>query len=375
MVVWVVQMHDYSPITSQSTALVSVIIPIYNVEKYVSECLDSIINQSYQHLEIICVNDGSTDSSGAIAQEYARQDSRIIYIEQENKGGGVARNVGLDNARGEWVLIFDADDYMRPFAIESLLQRALETKAHIVIAQSEELKDKDISPMEWALCLDLLPQKAVFNYKDLGDYIFGFCVGWAWDKFYNRSFIESYALRFENIKSPSDDLCFTFMSLVRADSMSVCPKVLFTHRKHSTSLESTRDKNPTLFLQSVQVFKSQLIEAELYSQVEKSFVNWTLNFCLWHLNTLTDEAHYVLFAALKKAFFELGLAQAPKTIFMDKRQYRQMQYILSIPLWLHKCNDFRICEKKCLFRLRLSSKGCAIRLFGKTLYSNYNERF
>ena len=241
-------MREFKP---QDKPLVSVVIPIYNVEKYVAQCLDSIINQSYTNLEIICVNDGSTDSSGAIVQEYARKDYRIRYFEQENQGGGVARNTGLKKARGEWVLIFDSDDYMRSFAIESLLQRALQSKSQIVIAKSEELSENgNIVPMDWALRLDLLPQKEIFNYKDMGDCIFGFCVGWAWDKLYNRAFIESHNLRFEPVKS-SNDLLFTFSSLVQADSISVCEKVLFTHRKHSTSVESSRDKVPTLFLSSV----------------------------------------------------------------------------------------------------------------------------
>ncbi|WP_334085373.1 glycosyltransferase family 2 protein, partial [Helicobacter typhlonius] len=362
-------------VKTQEKPLVSVIIPIYNVEAYVSQCLDSIINQSYTNLEIICVNDGSTDKSGQIVQEYAKRDCRIIYLEQENQGGGAARNTGLDRAKGEWILIFDADDYMRPFAIETLVQRALQTQAQIVIAQSEELsQDGNIVPMDWALRLDLLPQKERFDYKDLGDYVFGFCVGWAWDKLYNRAFIESHNLRFEPVKSPSDDLLFTFSSLVRADSISVCEKMLFTHRKHATSLESSRDKNPTLFLSSVQVWKNSLMDMGIFSQVQRSFMNWTLSFCLWHLHTLySNEAHYQLFVALKRALRDLGISHYPKAAFYNQTHYKQMRYILCIPLWLHRLNTWRICDIRGIFRLRLSKKGSVIRIFGKTLYSNGSD--
>ncbi|WP_273215386.1 glycosyltransferase family 2 protein [Helicobacter japonicus] len=361
-------MREFKP---QDKPLVSVVIPIYNVEKYVAQCLDSIINQSYTNLEIICVNDGSTDSSGAIVQEYARKDYRIRYFEQENQGGGVARNTGLKKARGEWVLIFDSDDYMRSFAIESLLQRALQSKSQIVIAKSEELSENgNIVPMDWALRLDLLPQKEIFNYKDMGDCIFGFCVGWAWDKLYNRAFIESHNLRFEPVKS-SDDLLFTFSSLVQADSISVCEKVLFTHRKHSTSVESSRDKVPTLFLSSVSKWRDSLIKMGIFSQVQRSFMNWTLSFCLWHLHTLkSNEAYYQLFVALKIALCDLGISHYPKAMFYDKKHYAQMRYILLVPLWLHKLNSFRVCDIKGIFRLRLSRNGSVIRIFGKTLYSN-----
>lgn len=357
----------------KNSPLVSVIIPIYNVEQYLQECLDSVLNQTYKHLEIILVNDGSTDKSPDIAQEYAKKDSRIRYFTQENKGGGVARNIGLDNARGEWVLIFDSDDYMRPFAIETLLQRALEANAQIVIAQSEELRDGRISLMDWALRLDLVPNKLSFNYKDLGDNVFGFCVGWAWDKLYKRDFIESYALRFQNIQV-ANDLYFTFMGLIMTDSISICDKVLFTHRKHSTSLETSRDGNPALFLESVKKWHKTLKSLDIFSQVERSIMNWTLSFCLWHLHTLSDDrAHYRLFKVLKRAFCDLGLRGYPQAKFYNQKHYKQMCYILRIPLWLHRLNTFRVCDMKGLFRMRVGEKGCVIRLFGITLYNSYEN--
>lgn len=361
---------------SEGHPLVSIIVPIYNAELYLRQCLDSIIAQSYKHLEIICINDGSTDKSAEIAKEYAKNDSRICYIQQENKGGGAARNVGLEVAKGEFVLCFDADDYMSKNAIESLVARAKESRAEIVIAKSRELRDNEVFPMTWALRLDMLPAKVSFNYKDLGDNVFGFCVGWAWDKLYKRSFIESFGLRFEDVKSPSDDLYFTFMSLVLARSISVCDKVLFTHRKHSASQESMRDVNPCLFLNSLRLWQSALVQKGVFKEVEKSYLNWTLHFCLWHLNTLSDKAHYRLFYALKGALYELGIAKAKRADFYNQRHYAQMRYILFTPLWLHRFNALRICNIKGIFRIRLSTKGGIIRLFGKTLYKkNYNECF
>lgn len=355
--------------------LVSVIIPIYNAEQYLQECLDSVINQTYKHLEIILINDGSTDRSADIAQEYATKDSRIRYFTQENKGGGAARNAGLDRANGEYVLIFDADDYMRPFAIESLVKIALESKSQIVIAQSEELKEGLISPMGWALRMDLVPQNTSFNYKDLGDNIFGFCIGWAWDKLYKRDFIESYALRFENIKSPTDDLYFVLIGIVRADSISICDRVLFTHRKHSTSLESSRDKTPTLFLESVKKWHKELINIGIFKEVERSFMNWTLSFCLWHLDTLSDnKARFKLFVALKGAFNDFGLRHYPKIKFYNQKDYAKMQYILYVPLCLHQLNTYtRVLDIKTLFRVKIGKKNSIIRLFGKTLYAKNHE--
>lgn len=360
-------------IAIMESKLVSVIIPIYNAEKYLCQCLDSIIAQTHRHLEIICVDDGSTDKSGEIAQSYAKKDSRIYYIKQANLGAGVARNVGLDRAKGDFVMIFDADDFMRPFAISTLLQRALETNAQIIIAQSEELKDGNLSPISFALRLDLVPKKDIFNYKDLGEHTFRFCNGWAWDKLYKRDFIESYALRFEHIKSPADDLYFVLISIVRADAISICQKVLFTHRKHKDSIESNRDKMPCLFLNSIFVLQSELKRLGIFTQIERGFASWCLEFALWHLGTLSKEAHLELFVVLKKAFYDLGLAYMPKCYF-DKNHYAQMQYILKVPLWLHKLNASKSCDIKQIFRIRLGRRKSIVTLFGKTLYEKHYDK-
>ena len=91
---------------------ISVIIPVYNVEKYLKRCLDSVINQTYKNLEIILVDDGSTDNSGKICDEYAKNDKRIIVIHKENGGVSVARNIGLDICTGDYVNFIDSDDWI-----------------------------------------------------------------------------------------------------------------------------------------------------------------------------------------------------------------------------------------------------------------------
>ena len=99
---------------------ISVVIPVYNVEKYLEQCLDSVIAQSFEDIEVICVNDGSTDSSLEILKRYADNDSRIKIISQKNKGAGAARNVGIENAAGEYVYFMDSDDYLNADAFERL---------------------------------------------------------------------------------------------------------------------------------------------------------------------------------------------------------------------------------------------------------------
>ena len=106
-----------------NTPLVSVIVPVYNVAPYLEQCLDSIVNQTYRNLEIILVDDGSTDESGAICDRYAEQDSRIKVVHQKNKGLSGARNSGLDIASGEYVIFIDSDDYIWGGTIEGYISR------------------------------------------------------------------------------------------------------------------------------------------------------------------------------------------------------------------------------------------------------------
>lgn len=119
--------------SKQNHPLVSVIIPVYNVEKYLNECLDSVVNQTYKNLEIILVNDGSTDRSGNICDEYASGDTRIKVIHKKNSGVSAARNVGIEHSNGEYITFVDSDDFIDTKAIEHLVENAKKYNSDITI--------------------------------------------------------------------------------------------------------------------------------------------------------------------------------------------------------------------------------------------------
>ena len=113
------------------TTMISIIVPVYNVEPYLRKCLDSVVNQTYRDLEILVIDDGSTDGSGAICDEYAEEDERVKVFHTENRGLSCARNMGLNNANGEWIGFVDSDDWIEPDMYEVLIDRALETGADV----------------------------------------------------------------------------------------------------------------------------------------------------------------------------------------------------------------------------------------------------
>lgn len=124
--------------------LVSIIVPIYNVESYLERCLRSIINQTYKNIEILCIDDGSTDNSSIICESFKKEDLRIKVIHKENGGLSDARNVGLNNASGKWVLYVDSDDYIELDAVEKLLQCTDNQDIDIVVGVAKEIEDGKI---------------------------------------------------------------------------------------------------------------------------------------------------------------------------------------------------------------------------------------
>lgn len=151
--------------------LVSVIMPIYNAEKYLNSSLKSIVNQSYKNLDIILVNDGSTDGSKAICEEYAKNDVRIRLINKENGGNGDARNAGLKNVKGEWIVWVDSDDIIHRRQVEILMSVAEQCKADIVVGNYMTIDDYEI-PKDADITTDYVRNAEVLSEKQLYDYEF-----------------------------------------------------------------------------------------------------------------------------------------------------------------------------------------------------------
>lgn len=178
---------------------ISVIVPVYNVEKYLPRCIDSILSQSFTNFELILVDDGSPDNSGRICDKYAAKDSRIRVIHKKNGGASSARNVGIKNAKGEWITFIDADDYIEQgfFAIPGELSEDL------LIQNYKKEEGGNITSVEF--------EKSVIPHRDMQTFInenlhqIIFLSPWA--KFFKRSLLQSYNISFlENIKVGEDNL-------------------------------------------------------------------------------------------------------------------------------------------------------------------------
>ena len=301
---------------------ISVIIPVYNAEKYLGECLDSVLSQTFVNLEIICVNDGSTDNSLDILREYAEKDNRITIINKQNQGAATARNAGLKKATGEYVIFFDSDDFMSERTLEELFKSSKENSTDIAICKANNLNMHlgKIVPNEQALINENIGFKKVFSPKEHADYIFQFCIGWPWNKLYKRDFILKNKLEFQNLRQ-SNDTYFVLMSLALADKISIVDEALITHRYHDSSLEATRVKSPACFYKALMKIYKTLKQKKLYEVYEKSFVNYCVEFSVWHITSIDDNTKDIVKKYVKKILKAIKFSDFPQNYYYNEFFY------------------------------------------------------
>lgn len=211
---------------------VSIIVPTYNVEKYLVECMESIINQTLQDIEIICINDGSTDNSGKILDEYAAKDSRIKVIHKENGGYGKAMNVGIDNATGEYIGIVEPDDYIELNMYEELYKIASEKDLDLIKADFNRFvgEGADLTLQYNQLDQTGLNYNKIINPKENTD-IFDFIMN-TWSGIYKRDFIEKHHIRHNETPGASfQDNGFWFQTFIFADKVYFLNKPFYMNRR------------------------------------------------------------------------------------------------------------------------------------------------
>jgi glycosyltransferase involved in cell wall biosynthesis len=219
----------------EGDVLVSVIIPVFNVQRYLREAIDSVLNQTYRKLEIIIVDDGSTDTSGDICDQYLR-DKRVKVFHQENRGLGGARNTGLNNASGEYIVFLDSDDAFRLDAIYSMVKVLNRDNADIVISgyaicSTEEELDKAVKQQAIEY-----PEQKISSIEALHYLANGFFKHIVWDKLYKRKLWES--IRFPE-NCVFEDTFVTYRILTKADWIITIPGTGVLYRSRQGSITQT----------------------------------------------------------------------------------------------------------------------------------------
>ena len=231
-----------------SQPLVSVVLPVFNVERYIVECLDSIVAQDYPNLEIIAIDDGSTDGSLEVLEKYASSHRRMTVIHQENSGAGVARNKGVAKAKGKYVIFVDPDDAIEPCALRELVGTAEANAAEIVLFSiaryDAELKTLTLRVSQPKRAIKLAE---VFSGEDIAPYIYTtFSDGPSpCNKLFRRRFIVNHGLAFQALPRVND-LSFSYSALALAKRICVVDKAYYKYRtSRKGSSQNTTDRDPS----------------------------------------------------------------------------------------------------------------------------------
>jgi glycosyltransferase involved in cell wall biosynthesis len=209
----------------QMAPIVSVIVPVYNCEKYISSCLDTLLNQTYTNIEIIIVNDGSIDGSEKIIKRYKERDNRIVYYYQKNSGPSAARNKGIQNSSGEYLVFIDSDDTVQKYYIESMLNKMINSNSDLVTCGY-----KDISVYGILDCIDFQFDNSVSIHTFM-DMVCKGTGGVIWGKLYKLEIIKKYNLEMDKNIFMSEDLVFVLQYASHSKSFASIKEYLYNYNR------------------------------------------------------------------------------------------------------------------------------------------------
>ena len=218
---------------------VSVIVPVYNNEKYIRETLNSLKAQTFSDFEALCIDDGSSDNSSGIIQEFAATDQRFHYVFQENSGAGPARNNGLSKAAGEYVSFLDGDDLYHPDYLKRMTEALDQTQADMCVCERETFDSKTGQILLKSAKYRDFDEGRVYQTGELVDGYYDLMTVFCWDKMFRRSFLHQYPFEFQKLRA-SNDVAFVCSTMAAAQSVCFVKEALVRYRK-GTGV-STQDK-------------------------------------------------------------------------------------------------------------------------------------
>lgn len=275
---------------------VSIIVPVYNTAKYLEQCLESVVNQSLKDIEVICVNDGSTDNSLEILERYAQKDERIKIITQHNQGQSAARNKGLEIAQGRYIGFVDSDDWIDETMFEKLYQNAKSYDSDVAMCSISMFSEKtgECSTNDPYMTIDLFPksfENRAFTPQETFGFIFRICVS-PCNKIYNRTFLEKNNIRFFEGLFWEDNVFFLKMFL-SSKKISLIRECAYFYRKFSSTSTCTGDDYKKLDFFEIYNLKEQILrEKNLLPQnknLTKYFYEAKKNTLLYWYKKLSDE--------------------------------------------------------------------------------------
>lgn len=350
----------------------SILVPIYNVEKYLKECLDSIINQTLEDIEVICINDGSTDSCAEILEEYSAKDKRIKVINKENSGYGASMNIGLNTATGEYIGIVESDDFVKKTMYEDLYNIATKNKADIVKSDyfyyttnnNQKRKAGKISKFRANKIITVKSYPQLLKMQPS-----------IWSAIYKRDFLNNHNIRFLETPGASyQDTSFSFKVLALAKSIVLTNKAYLCYRQDNEN-SSVHAKDKIFIIcdeyKEINEFINKYPEVKNIVNTQKLIKEYKAY--MWNLKRV-DEKHkdafldtfsntfkeYYEAGDLNKEFYKKCGKKNIELLISDKKKFRA--HIDKITE-----EEKNSSKRRKLFSVRINSSRVSIILFGKRI--------
>lgn len=315
---------------SDNQPLVSIVVPVYNAAAYLPEMLDSVLGQTYGNLEVVCVNDGSSDASLEVLRTYADRDARVAVIDKPNSGAGDTRNRGIAAATGEYLCFVDSDDFIEPNAIESLVAAALDSGADAVIFDMDFYSDEtgEFSHHDGAIIKEAIPARENFEAAGV-EHFYKNVIGYTVNKLYRTSLLAGQGIEFPKIGA-HEDMPFTYVALSAAGSIYYLDEVLYHYRRgREGSLSDNTSDQYRYMVQALSCFRGMLAERGLWERNERNFVNYALHMCRWKNNSLAFELARRFREDCRGEFFgELGISDKAPSYFYNPIERKFREWVL-----------------------------------------------
>ena len=315
---------------------ISVIIPVYNVENYLNQCLDSICNQTFRDIEIICVNDGSTDNSLDILNDYEKKDKRVKIISQTNRGLGASRNIGLNNSTGNYILFIDSDDYIELDTLEKLYNNAISNDSDIVLFKYQKVDEfNNILQRNLNFKIDdnfgnIDYNNFTFTYKDVKNHVmnssFSACL-----KLYKKEFIDNIDLVFSDSLN-FEDVPVHVKVMIEAKKISFVPESLYNYRYNPNSITNFTADTFDIF-KIIDLTEIYLKENNYYDELENEFIFFKI----------VQISQYLKNGA-SNSYFKKAKSEFEKITIKDKKTIKK--YALDKYYLVLSCDDYNEYVKK-----------------------------
>lgn len=306
---------------------VSVIIPVHNGAAYIKDTMQCIVNQSFQELEIILVDDGSTDNTVDIIKEFQATNPQIQYLYQEKANAGVARNRGMEKAVGDYLLFLDGDDLFENNIIERMYNKIIEDDGEVCVCNADQYDTEKKILMKKAQYLrkSYLPEVRPFSRKEIGSAILYFTTSVPWNKMVKKEFLEKNKIRFQDIERANDQY-FSIMVLILAERITVVEDILVHYRvKQKGNLTTEFSDTPLCAYEAMVEVEKELQKSGLLNNkdIRQAFDNKVLNLMIYSLNIQNSLAGYQqLYDTITQGGMEkMGVVLREKEYYFNELEY------------------------------------------------------